>query len=150
MYAKQSKTKRALSSLALIFAFTASSYAVATTSAYRNGDKLDISQSGGAQSILVINTYPPKPYQPVYAWRQHRTHTGSGSLGYNGDIIGYTDSNGSLIFNVRIPNDSIYCGEFLNERFAVGSATMPMSTPLNFQIYRQIDFGPAETVCLEY
>jgi hypothetical protein len=57
-----------------------------------------------------------------------------GPLGYNGDIIGYTDGNGVLLIEVILPYDKIYCGSYHAERVAVGSPSSPKSNYINFNI----------------
>lgn len=117
---------------------------------YRNTDSYDLSVSGGPLAVLVVSTNPAQPFAPVYSWRTHTQHTGPGPYGYAGDLIGYTDSQGIFQITGRLPNDASLCGEFTNERFAVGSPYATRSASIEFQIYRGLDFSPAHPDCLPY
>jgi len=87
-------------------------------------------------AVHVIYTYPPEPYQPVYAWRTHIPFDYSYPGIHNQDakLIGYTDDRGVLSIVVKLPHDPIHCGWFYNERVAVGSVDSRKSNSLNFTI----------------
>lgn len=142
------KTAKIITILISLSGIFFSHLASAETFSFRDKVYYDIS-SNSAYSLLMVYTNPIKANQPVYAWRTH-TSVWGGSLGYNGDLIGYTNNEGVLVMALNVPNDPIYCGRFTNERFAVGSTTAPKSAPLNFYIYRAIDFGPIDPRCASY
>lgn len=112
---------------------------------HRNTTEYDIAFN--AFAVLAISTNPVQANQPVYSWRTHRLKNGIGSHGLNASIIGYTDSNGSFSIVGTLPNDESLCGKYVNESFAVGSPYNPRSTPINFRIFRSLDFGPAIPDC---
>lgn len=121
----------------------------AETYAYRHEDYVNIASPGPeSYTMITVYTNPIQAYEPVYAWREHKIPSGNGSLGYNADLIGYTDSFGIYHFAAETPNDPIYCGKYKNERFAVGSPSAPKSDPITFIVYRSIDFGPADPNCI--
>lgn len=115
----------------------AQSYYPQAPQVYRNTLSFDLSTPGGPLAMLAVSSN--LAHAPVYSWRAHATREGRGSLGLNGKLIGYTDDNGDYIISVRLPDQDIYCGRYINETFAVGSPTYPRSRPLSFRIFRSAD-----------
>lgn len=139
------KTIKIIATFITLSGILFSHLASAEAHAFRDKVYHDIS-SNSAYSLIMVYTNPIQANQPVYTWRTH-TSVWGGTLGHNGDIIGYTNNEGVFVMAVNIPNDPIYCGSFTNERFAVGSSTAPKTAPIDFYIYRGIDFGPRDPRC---
>ncbi|RBP51252.1 hypothetical protein [Arenicella xantha] len=117
--------------LTTVLLFCVCSSAFATTYSSRNSTAYLL----GQYASHTITTHPAQPYSAVYSWRTHVKFDGDpGPLGYNGDIIGYTDGSGALIIEAIIANDPVYCGTYHAERVAVGSPTNPKSNYINFKI----------------
>ena len=124
--------------LTTVLLFCVFSTASAATFSSRN----TLSYLLGEYASHTITTHPAQPYQPVYSWRVHRKFDGTnGPLGYDGELIGYTNGDGQLIIEVIIASDPIYCGHYIGETVAVGTKSSPRSNRLSFKIERGL-IGP--------
>lgn len=102
---------------------------------FRNANVYDLGGGPMSTAYVTVWTDPIQAFQPVYAWRNHVG--GAGDYGYasNGELVGYTDESGVWYVALDladVPMDA--CGEYQNERYAVGSRSGPQTAPNSFYI----------------
>ncbi|NVJ62391.1 MAG: hypothetical protein HWE27_18530 [Gammaproteobacteria bacterium] len=87
-------------------------------------------------AFQAVYTNPIQANQPVYSWRTHTRFDGTpGIHSQNGELIGYTDSQGVFISVVpRLPFDPVHCGWINQERVAVGSPYARKSNAISYTI----------------
>ncbi len=135
--------------LSTCYAVQAQSYAAPRV--FRNATTYDLSLHPYA--LLVITTSPAQPNQPIYGWRNQSNFYNPGvpgALAYNGNLIGYTDNNGSYVNGLTVPDLDYICGKYSQETYTVGSLNGLKSTPLAFRVYRTVDTGPINGNCSPY